>query len=58
MNLAIFKTNHLGDNVVFLPVVQTLRRLRPTWRITLLTAPHVAELYQAAIAPENILDSF
>jgi ADP-heptose:LPS heptosyltransferase len=55
MNLAIFKTNHLGDNVVFLPVVQTLRRLRPTWRITLLTAPQVAELYQAAIAPENLL---
>lgn len=55
MNVAIFKTNHLGDNVVFLPVAQALRRLRPTWRITLLTAPRVTELYQADLPPENLL---
>ena len=55
MNLAIIKTNHLGDNVVFLPVVQELRRRFPDWRLTLLTAPRVAELYTADIAPENLL---
>ncbi len=55
MNLGILKTNHLGDNLVFLPVVQALRRRFPTWRITLLTAPRVAPLYAADIAPEELL---
>lgn len=55
MNLAIFKTNHLGDNVVFLPVVQALRRLRPDWHITLITAPHVVDLYAADVPPEALL---
>jgi ADP-heptose:LPS heptosyltransferase len=55
MNLGILKTNHLGDNLVFLPVVQALRRRFPTWRITLLTAPRVVPLYAADIAPEDLL---
>ncbi len=54
-HLAIFKVNHLGDNLVFLPVVQAWRRLRPAWSLTLVTAPHVAALYGADVAPENLL---
>lgn len=55
MHLAVFKVNHLGDNLVFLPVVQALRQRRPQWRVTLVTAPHVADLYRAAVDPENLL---
>ncbi|MEY2880575.1 MAG: hypothetical protein RLZZ15_2955 [Verrucomicrobiota bacterium] len=55
MHLAIFKVNHLGDNVVFLPVVQALRRLRPDWRLTVVTAPHVADLYAAAVPRERLI---
>jgi ADP-heptose:LPS heptosyltransferase len=56
MRLAVFKTNYLGDNVVFLPVVQELRRRFPDWRITLLTAPSVAALYQADIESDELLE--
>jgi ADP-heptose:LPS heptosyltransferase len=55
MHVGIFKTNHLGDNVVFLPVVQALRRLRPQWRITLITAPPVAPLYEADVTTSDLL---
>jgi ADP-heptose:LPS heptosyltransferase len=55
MHLLIFKVNHLGDNVVFLPVVQSLRRLYPHWRLTVVTAPHVAALYQADVAERDLL---
>ncbi|MBX3736822.1 MAG: glycosyltransferase family 9 protein [Candidatus Didemnitutus sp.] len=50
MHLGLFKTNYLGDNVVFLPVVQELRRRYPDWRLTLVTAPRVAELFAADVA--------
>jgi ADP-heptose:LPS heptosyltransferase len=49
MNVVIFKFNHLGDNVVFLPVVQALRALRPAWRLTLLTTPGEAPLYSSVL---------
>ncbi len=55
MNLAIFKTSYLGDSVVFLPVVQTLHRRFPEWRITLLTDERVAPLYSADIAKAELL---
>lgn len=55
MNIVIFKFNHLGDNLVFLPVVQTLRTIRPLWKITLLTTPNEAELYAVALPSKNIL---
>ena len=57
MHLLILKVNHLGDNVVFLPVVQALRRQYPQWRLTVVTAPHVAALYEADIAREDLLTS-
>jgi len=55
MRLVIFKLNKLGDNVVFVPVVQALRRRFPDWRITLLTTPSEAELYGGPLAPDEVL---
>jgi ADP-heptose:LPS heptosyltransferase len=55
VRIVIFKFNHLGDNVVFVPAVQALRRLRPEWHITLLTTPNEAALYQGRWAPQEIL---
>jgi len=52
VNILIFKVNQLGDNVVFLPVVQALRRLRPHWKVNILTSPLAAPLYVADI-PED-----
>ena len=57
MNVAIFKINHLGDNVVFLPVVQALRRLRPEWRLTVIGTRAVAELYAADLAAPDFLEA-
>lgn len=54
MRVVLFKVNHLGDNVVFLPVVQTLRRLRPDWRITVLTAQPEQILYRGHLPAEQI----
>jgi ADP-heptose:LPS heptosyltransferase len=45
MRLLIFKVNQLGDNIVFLPVVQWLEKLLPGTAITLLTSPVAAPLY-------------
>jgi ADP-heptose:LPS heptosyltransferase len=44
MNLALFKVNNLGDNIVFLPVVQALRKRFPDWRLMVFTSPAAAEL--------------
>jgi len=54
MRVVLFKVNHLGDNVVFLPVVQTIRRLRPDWRITVITAAPELPLYAADVPEAQI----
>lgn len=46
MRLLIFKINQLGDNIVFLPVVQWLEKTLPDAVITLLTSPVAAPLYE------------
>lgn len=46
MTLLVFKVNQLGDNVVFLPVVQSLAAAHPDWRIVVLTSPAAARLYE------------
>jgi len=46
MTLLVFKVNQLGDNVVFLPVVQQLAKQHPDWRIIVATAPPAAPLYR------------
>lgn len=46
MTLLVFKVNQLGDNVVFLPVVQSLAAAHPDWHIVVLTSPVAARLYE------------
>ncbi len=46
MRLLIFKVNQLGDNVVFLPVVQWLAKVLPKAEITVFTSPVAAPLYE------------
>lgn len=46
MTLVIFKVNQLGDNVVFLPVVQALSAALPDWKIVVMTSPVAARLYE------------
>jgi len=46
MTLLVFKVNQLGDNVVYLPVVQSLVAAHPDWRIVVLTSPTAARLYE------------
>ena len=55
MKLAIFKVNQLGDNVVFLPVVQALRARFPAWPLFLLTSPVAAELFTGDLPPAQML---
>ena len=45
MRLLIFKVNQLGDNVVYLPVVQHLHRALADADITVFTSPLAAPLY-------------
>ncbi len=54
MKLVLFKVNQLGDNVVFLPIVQTLRRLYPDWELALFTSPAAADLYAGTIPPARL----
>lgn len=46
MRLIIFKINKLGDNLVFLPAVQTLQKVLPDAEILLFTDPVAKPLYQ------------
>lgn len=55
MNLLIFKVNQLGDNVVFLPLVQQLATHFPHWRITVATSPAAAPLYEIACPQVRLL---
>ncbi len=55
MNFVVFKTNYLGDNVIFVPVVQALRRAFPSAHLSLVTQPGVEELYVADVARDDTL---
>jgi ADP-heptose:LPS heptosyltransferase len=46
MTILVSKINQLGDNVVFLPVVQALQRVLPQARIVVATSPVAAPLYE------------
>ncbi len=46
LKILVFKVNQLGDNVVFLPVVQALHSRHPGWELVLLTTPVAAPLYE------------
>jgi ADP-heptose:LPS heptosyltransferase len=53
VNVLIFKINKLGDNVVFLPVIQAIRRYRPDWRLLLFTNSLAVPLYGEAKGNEK-----
>jgi ADP-heptose:LPS heptosyltransferase len=55
MNLLVFKVNQLGDNIVFVSVVQELRRMFPQAGLTLFTSPEAAPLYGGPFAPTTVL---
>lgn len=46
MRLLLLKVNQLGDNIVFLPVVQWLERALPDCEITVATSPVAAPIYK------------
>jgi ADP-heptose:LPS heptosyltransferase len=49
--ILILKVNHLGDNIVFVPVVAALRQCFPTSPITVVTSPVESELYAGIEGP-------
>jgi len=55
MRVVLFKLNHLGDNIAFLPAAQALRRSFPDWQLTVLTTPSAAELYGGPVGPQEVL---
>jgi len=55
MNIVFFKVSPIGDTVMFLPVVQALRRLRPKWTLTVVTTPLCAELFSPSIGKGNVI---
>jgi ADP-heptose:LPS heptosyltransferase len=55
VRIVLFKLNHLGDNIAFVPAVQALRSMCPDWQITVLTTPGAAELYGGPLGPQEIL---
>jgi ADP-heptose:LPS heptosyltransferase len=55
MRAVLFKVNHLGDNIAFLPAVQALRRRRPDLHLTVLTVPGAAELYGGPWGPQEMI---
>ncbi|MBK8094085.1 MAG: glycosyltransferase family 9 protein [Verrucomicrobiaceae bacterium] len=56
MTLLIFKVNQLGDNVVFLPLVQALRACLPHWRIVVVTSSAASTLYEICCPNAEIVE--
>jgi heptosyltransferase-2 len=55
MRIVVFKLNHLGDNLVFLPGLQALRARFPDWRLTIITTPAERVLYEQLTPADEIL---
>ena len=55
MTVLISKVNQLGDNVVFLPVVQELRRVFPDVRRVVATSPVARELYTRCVPEVKVV---
>lgn len=54
MKLLIIKANQLGDNIVFLPVVQELVKRLGAESLTLLTSPAAAAIYEGVVPKESL----
>ena len=55
VNILIFKLSPLGDTVMFLPVLQALRRHFPHWRITAFASPVAAELWRHHLPEADLI---
>lgn len=55
MNIVAFKLSPLGDTVMFLPVVQAVRREHPDWRVTVFVTPTAAPLLRGTIPSKDIV---
>jgi ADP-heptose:LPS heptosyltransferase len=55
MKVVVFKLNSLGDNVVFVPCVQAMRRWCPDWHVVLVTTPSESELYRGPLGPQEMI---
>jgi ADP-heptose:LPS heptosyltransferase len=51
MKVLAIKVSPVGDTVMFLPVIQELRRVHPTWKIAVLTTPTCAGLFESSVEP-------
>ncbi|MEM1059843.1 MAG: glycosyltransferase family 9 protein [Verrucomicrobiota bacterium] len=54
MKLILFKVNQLGDNLVFLPSLQTLLRRYPEWEVRVVTSPSAAGLYTGLLPADSV----
>ena len=55
MNVVIFKLSPLGDTVMMLPVVQTIRRRHPDWRVAIFVTPATAELFRDTVPASDLI---
>ena len=55
MHLLFFKLSPLGDTVLFLPIVQALRRDFPAWRITAFVSPESVPLFAGTLAASDLV---
>ena len=55
MKIVVFKVNHLGDNVVFLPGIQALRARLPDAQLTIITTPQERALYENLTVGRELL---
>ena len=55
MNILVKGNNWLGDAVMSLPTLRSLREMRPNARITLLTKPSFADLYRGSPHVDEVL---
>src|SRR4051812_40128056 len=56
MNIVFFKVSPLGDTVMFLPVVQALRRTYPDGRITGFVSPGTATLFRETVRAIELIE--
>jgi ADP-heptose:LPS heptosyltransferase len=54
LKILIFKLSPIGDTVMFLPVVQELRRIYPEIRVTLCTTPALEPFFRPFLDPRDI----
>ena len=55
MNILVKGNNWLGDAVMSLPTLRSLREMSPRARITVLTKPSFADLYRGAPYVDEVL---